>query len=463
MALAQQLFPRGVDAARQTMSAVEATRELLARAEVIFNASVVTQRGIRARADILIREDGDWHLVNVTSTTLDERKASKVGHQLAPDLAWCVAAFREAGVRVIRCSLLCLNRSFIRDGAIQPGELFVSLNLTEGTMHEVPAVQEQMTRALADLQDADHPSVCDCHRTTRSNRCPLFSRFHPEIPDHGTVYNISGITRTRLLPALDRGILALEDWPDDLPLSPKMARQVRVARSQQPIIDEAEIISFLQEMRFPLWFLDYESFQQPIPLWDGYRPNQQIPFQYSLHRMDEDLQITHTGYLCDDRAVEPVPALLAQLQRELGPEGTVVSWNQRFERDRNADMAELHPKYGAFLRSVNERMVDLADIVHNGWWQDPAFEGRWSLKAVLPTVAPELDYGRLEIGDGSTASERWMQAMIDPYEAIDAEARAATMEALRTYCHQDTLAMVRIWEHAWDLVTRASGGAASYD
>jgi hypothetical protein len=131
----------------------------------------------------------------------------------------------------------------------------------------------------------------------------------------------------------------------------------------------------------------------------------------------------------------------------MGEDGTVLVWNKSFEHSRNVEMAVRFPAYAPILESINRRMVDLADAVKHGWWEHPDFQGSWSLKQVLPVAAPELDYKFLEIGDGGTASERWMQAVLDsPCPFSDTE-RLAVMQALRTYCAQDTLALVRIREY----------------
>ncbi len=195
----------------------------------------------------------------------------------------------------------------------------------------------------------------------------------------------------------------------------------------------------------PLWFLDYETFQQALPLWDGYAPHQQIAFQYSLHCWDTGFdEPISFAYLADSAANDPTEALLRHLAADLGPTGSVVVWNKSFEHGRNVEMAERYPAFADFLHGVNARMIDLADPVKHGWWEHPDFQGSWSLKQVLPVAAPDLSYKDLVIGDGSTASERWMQAVLDDPSPLDDVQRGDVLEALRVYCAQDTLAMHRI-------------------
>jgi hypothetical protein len=371
-----------------------------------------------------------------------------------PDVSFQGLAFREAGVPVTRVSLLHIDKRYRRNGAVEPREMLALTDVTSQLVTQIARTERQLEDALAILQDETTPAPCTCHRSTRSNRCDLFSHFHPEIPPSGTVYQITGIHRSHLLPVLDRGIIAMVDWPDDLPLNPKQRRQVEIARSRKEQLDREAIAAFLKTFQSPLWFLDYETFQEPVPRWSGYAPHQQIPFQYSLHSVDMANGRSHHGYLHTARDADPVPELLARLSQHLGPDGSVIVWNKAFEQARNEEMAALQPQYAGFLHDLNDRIIDLADVVKEGWWAHPRFNGSWSLKSVLPVVAPELAYDQLEIGDGGTASESWIQAIIDDAPPPTGPGRREILAALDAYCHQDSLALVRIWDYLRDVVTR---------
>lgn len=65
----------------------------------------------------------------------------------------------------------------------------------------------------------------------------------------------------------------------------------------------------------------------------------------------------------------------------------------------------------------------------------------WSIKVVLPTIAPELDYGALEVKHGGEAQAAWLEAA---RPACDPLRREALEEALRAYCERDTWAMVAV-------------------
>lgn len=423
-------------------------------APTLFQPTVCTERGLLARADLLIREGDGWHLVEIKSSAADPRKPRSLVKKYLPDITFQTVAFREAGLPIVRSSLLHIDKRYRRNGSLVPREMLALTDVTEAVASNALTVSAQVADALATLQDAGTPASCGCHRATRSNRCGLFGYFHPDIPASGTIYQITGIHSNTLVPALDRGIISMIDWPVDLLLNAKQQRQVEIARSGEEHLDKNAITAFLGTFQGPLWFLDYETYQEPVPRWSGYAPHQQIPFQYSLHSVDANAGRSHHGYLHTARGVDPVPDLLHRLSQDLAPTGSVIVWNEAFEKARNEEMAALHPAYAAFLHDVNARMIDLADAVKEGWWAHPRFNGSWSLKSVLPVVAPELAYDDLEIGNGNAASESWVRAMIDPEATMTGAERRATLAALDAYCHQDSLALVRIWDYLLDAVTR---------
>jgi hypothetical protein len=454
--LALGLFPQHMHiVADDPEEAISLSREALAsNAPALFHPTVCTDQGLLAEADLLVRERGGWHLIEIKSSAANPKKPRTLVKKYLPDITFQAMVFEQAGVPIVRSSLLHIDKGYRRNGTLDRKGLLALTDVTDDVTTHRHLIEPRIAAALACLQDASNPAPCTCHLSTRSNRCDLFSHFHPEIPTSGTVYHISGIHRNALLPALDRGVITMVDWPDDIPLNARQQRQVEIARSRQEIIDQAAIERFLGTLVTPLWFLDYETFQEPVPRWSGYAPHQQIPFQYSLHVVEPGKSTSHHGYLHAARGEDPVPALLSNLARQIGPTGSVVVWNKAFEHARNEEMAELQPAWADFLNDINARMIDLADVVREGWWAHPRFNGSWSLKSVLPVVAPEMAYGYLEISDGGTASEKWIQAMIDEETTISDEERTATLAALDVYCHQDSLAMVRIWDHLLDLVTR---------
>src|SRR5690606_2315171 len=151
-----------------------------------------------------------------------------------------------------------------------------------------------------------------------------------------------------------------------------------------------------------------------IPVLDGTRPYQQIPFQYSLHILAENQSIEHKDFLAsptDFHRADPRKLLIEQLKKDFRNSGSIVTYNKSFEVSRLRELAEAFPEDAEFLQGLIERIVDLYDIFRSRWYYHPAMKNSASIKFVLPALIPEFSYSDLEIGDGSTASELFLESI----------------------------------------------------
>src|SRR5690606_33150600 len=104
---------------------------------------------------------------------------------------------------------------------------------------------------------------------------------------------------------------------------------------------------------YPLYFLDYETMMSVVPYFDGMRPYKQYPFQYSLHILDSpDGELRHVEYLHTDNS-NPVEALSKSLQENIGPEGSIITWNMGFEKGCNTLMGRMYPEFDKFYEDIN--------------------------------------------------------------------------------------------------------------
>jgi hypothetical protein len=248
---------------------------------------------------------------------------------------------------------------------------------------------------------------------------------------------------------LERGILAAKDIPASFDLNPKQFKIVDRARTNSEHIDHKAITAELEKIVFPLYFLDYETCICAIPQYNGYHPQQQIVFQYSLHKLeksgDEPIHFEHISLVKGD----PTLPLLERLKNDIGNSGTVIVWNKSFEMTMNKEMAKLHPEHATFLEQLNERIYDLGDIVNLGYYLHPGFKGSWSIKHVLPVMVPELSYKGMVIGKGDQASMAWWNMI---FGQVDQREKEQLTEALLRYCELDTLAMVEIYRKLVELI-----------
>jgi len=194
---------------------------------------------------------------------------------------------------------------------------------------------------------------------------------------------------------------------------------------------------------YPLYFLDYESLSYVIPPQAGYKPYQQLVFQYSLHIQKEpNGDLIHKEFLLKSKA-ESVEELIKDLQKNIGKTGSIIVWNQSFEKGRNVEMATLFPAYESFLEGLNNRLYDLRVPFQKGYYQHPDFKGKTSLKSILPVLSPDVSYADLAIQNGMVATIKWHHATDGQ---MTKKEQKAIFQDLLSYCELDTLAMVKILE-----------------
>ena len=248
---------------------------------------------------------------------------------------------------------------------------------------------------------------------------------------------------------MDMAIYRIEDIPDPEVLKGIKRIQYDTYMAGKPEINKSEIVSMLDELAFPLYFFDYEGYVSAIPAFDGFGAYEQVPFQYSLHIMEEDGSIDHREFLITEPKGDITLPLIEQMTKDMVRPGTVIAWYSSYEKQRNSKLAELHPEYKEFLEEINEKMFDLMTIFSSGNYVDPAFRGSFSIKKVLPVIVPELTYKNLHISKGDQASERWEKMIASDTPLKEKE---EIKRDLLEYCKLDTFAMVRIYEFLKTLI-----------
>lgn len=196
-------------------------------------------------------------------------------------------------------------------------------------------------------------------------------------------------------------------------------------------------------------FFDFETIFPSIPVLNGTRPFQQIPFQYSLHVIPEQDRVAlHKEFLAqpsdfnDSTTIDPRKQLIEQLKADIGPSGSIVAYNASFEIGILKELAVAFPEDEEFLNQLIGRFVDLLVPFRNAWYYLPEMGGSASIKSVLPAIAPDFSYSDLEIGNGNDASNIF-HAMIKTQFTGD---EAKTREALKKYCERDTYGMIVLWK-----------------
>lgn len=242
------------------------------------------------------------------------------------------------------------------------------------------------------------------------------------------------------------GIVSFEDV-QSCKLSDKQVMQVAGHLKGKGHIDKKGIRDFLdQNIRYPLYFLDFETMQDVVPQYEGTRPYQQITFQYSLHWIESaGGELKHTAFL-GESGKDPRRALAEQLCKDIPLNVCTTAYNKAFECARIKELAEAYPDLSYHLLNIRDNIVDFLDPFRAGYYYLPAMGGSFSIKKVLPALFPndsQLDYVNLTgcVHNGGDA-----MTIFPKIKDMTPEKQQEARQALLDYCHLDTLAMVRIWE-----------------
>ncbi len=442
--LARDLFPGG--ATVESRNDTDYTRKLLEqKTPVIYQPVFATDKFITA-SDIFVLNPHTnlYDLYEVKASTSSEEGGGAKTSDYLIDIAFQKIVLDKLGISIGNMNLIRLNKKYVRQGSLMLNELFIIENLTERVNEILPDITQKMETAYHFLSGETEPQgYCDCIFKGSNSHCTTSEYSNRGLPEY-PIHDIARIHRTKLTELIDSGILSIYDVPEDFPLSENQRRQVDTAKIGKPFVDKQGVSQFLKTMKYPLAFLDYETYPSAIPRYNGYRPYQQIPFQFSIHVIESPngesvhYDFIYTGEGCpDERFAEA-------LQKHLPKTGSVVVWNQKFEKGINEQIGERLPDYRSFMHNINNRIVDLM-IPFSGKtlvYDHPQFKGSASIKYVLPALVPHLSYKSMHIQEGGTASDTWNRIVSGEYSD---EEKNMKVQALKDYCHLDTLAMVEIW------------------
>lgn len=243
---------------------------------------------------------------------------------------------------------------------------------------------------------------------------------------------------------INDGIFELDHIPGNLEWNEHQELQISAHKSSKTIINHAAIQSELSALNYPLYFFDYETYPAALPLFNGFKPHQHIPFQFSLHVLatPTNNELIHHEYVHESRS-DPSLSIILKLQEYIGNTGTIIVWHKNFEQSRNSELAQRHPDHKEFLDNINSRVYDLEDIFKKNYYVHPKFRGKTSIKKILPVLVPELTYENLEIRDGTSAAQKWHRLI---YGALSEMEKKQYVEHLKRYCGLDSYAMYALWK-----------------
>ena len=419
--------------------ALQESAELLRTPQPLFEAGFSAD-GAQAFADVMLPMRGAgklaWRLIEVKS-------ASKVKDYHREDVAIQAYIAGAARVPLAAVALAHVDTSWVYPG----GEDYRGLLHEEDVTAEAIARKKEVKAWIADahavLRKRAEPAICTGAHCTEPWECGYLDYCQSQEPK--VKYPVTWIPdqRTKALKTHieNNNVTDMRKVPDDL-LNALQRRVKAQTLSGKPYFDAAGAAAALRAHKLPAYFLDFETISFAVPIWKGTRPYETIPFQFSVHRLSSTGKLEKDGFL-DLSGTDPSRACAEALIRACGERGPVFAYKAGFERTQIQGLATRYPKLKRPLLAIAARLVDLHPITRDHYYH-PNQQGNWSLKNVLPALAPDLRYDQLNgVQDGNMAMEAYRNAI----DSATAYAEKSKIERqLREYCGLDTYAMVRIWE-----------------
>jgi hypothetical protein len=419
-------------------AAIARTQTLLRGSAPIFEAGFEAG-GARVFVDVLlpVRKRGKtlWRIVEAKSAT-------SVKDHYGEDVAIQATVARAAGLALDSIAVAYVDNTWVYPGGGDYRGLLVEEDVSEDAFGAAATVRTWVKQALAVAGLAQEPQRATGAHCSSPYACGFSTHCRSQEPQAEYPVTWLPSIQTKALKAAIKqdGIIDLRHVPDEL-LNAQQLRVKTHTLSGQAYFGAKATSKALSSHKLPAYFLDFETVRFAVPIWQGTRPYQQLPFQFSVHRITRAGKLEADSFL-DLSGTDPRRALAESLIRACGTRGPVFVFSA-FEATRIRELADEYPAVGAALLALCERLVDLLPIAKQHYYH-PSQQGSWSIKMLLPAVAPDLCYDALPgVKDGGMAMAAYTEA-IAPETAP--ERREQIREELTAYCALDTLAMVRVWE-----------------
>ncbi len=400
--LAQKLFINGVDASPENhfkmIESVEKTLEFINKGETIIYEAAFLFDDVLAALDILVKDKDGWKAYEVKSS-------AKVSATYVKDAAIQYYTITNSGIDLKDISIVHINNQYTKDGELDIHQLFTIESVYNQVLEFLPQIPNEVRRLKDVIESSEIPQIDIGLHCTDPYDCDFKGTCWKHVPDY-SVFDIANLRNKKKFDLYNQGLMSLDQI--DLRETSLNANQVLQVESEvngTTHIETDQIRGFVKELSYPLYFLDFETINPAVPIYDGSKPYQQLVFQYSLHIQETPRsELKHREYLADPNK-DPRIGFIEQLINDCGTIGDVLVYNISFERGKLNDLAEVFPIYSNALKDIVIRLKDLMIPFQKKWYYTPEMKGSYSIKFVLPALVPELSYDELEIGGNVTFNE----------------------------------------------------------
>lgn len=395
--------------------------------------------GILVLVDILKVEEDGISIFEVKSST-------QVKDIYLHDASIQYYVLKNLGYTIKSVHIVHINSSYVRGENLDIEELFVINDVSDDVVELQKNILKTLNKFKNVLDDKiNEPSIeigKHCNKPYECDAKNYCWRVQRKIPDY-SIFNIFNLGSKKQEELYNKGIINIDDIPDDFPMTNNQKRAVINYKTKKDFIDKEKIQEFCSSLKYPIYHLDFETYQQAIPKFEGITPFGQIPFQYSLHIEYEDGRLEHKEFLAKE-GIDPREELVKKLCRDIPKDVMILAYNMSFEKSVLTKLSYAFPEYKEHLESISTNMNDLMIPFQKAWYSSPSMKGSYSIKYVLPALVPDFSQAYKDL-DGVQNGADAMNIYAN-LENMNDEEKERFRTSLLQYCKLDTLAMVKILE-----------------
>lgn len=422
---------------------VEETKKELEKENVVITEASFIYDDCFCSIDLLKKTGNDIEIYEVKSST-------EISEIYLEDISYQVYVLTNLGFNITKACIVYINNQYVRNGNLELDKLFNIEDVTDIAKSKHQEVKNNIIEINKYMELVVEPKKDIDIYCQKPYECPFFNYCSRHLPSNN-VFKIRNMKINEKYKLYHRGIYSFENLlNEDIDLYYK--QQIRHELSNiEAEINIENIKRFMDELTYPLYFLDFETFQQPIPKYDGIRPYMQIPFQYSLHYIESiNGELKHKEFLAE-AGIDPRRKLAEQLVKDIPLNVCTLAYNMRFEKTVIKNLANMYPDLEEHLMNIYDNMKDLMIPFYNRDYYVKEMQGSYSIKYVSPALypnEPSLDYHNLDlIHNGSEAMNNFANL-----ELLSQEEQEKIRNSLLEYCELDTYSMVMIWKKLKEIV-----------
>ena len=356
------------------------------------------------------------------------------------DLAFQKYILEKNNINVKDVFCIHVNSDYIKKGAIKPKEIVKINNITDDVEKLRQKTESNIKNAMNIFNTKNEPKfkMTDRSRFSDKQYCLKFYRSLTSSPAY-SIYDLS-LKKDKLIDLENKSCFDAKNLEYTSDLSMKQGLQLKSIKTGERIIEKEKILTFLNEFIYPIYFLDYETFSEVVPIFENTSPYESIPFQYSLHILKSPTsKVEHMEYL-HQSSDNPDKYLAEKLIKDIGSKGSVIAWYSSFEKRQNLYLAGKLPLLAEKINSINDRIIDLMVPFKKNWVVDKDFLGKTSIKNILPVLIDGFSYENMNIRNGVMAQQIWAPTFLE-----NENNKKRVTKDLLDYCCMDTFAMYKIF------------------